>query len=56
MKKSPPKFVLRKEILRALSGMDLAGVIGGDPDTADRVAQSGAKQCGSGGAAVIPGG
>lgn len=56
MKKSLPKFVLRKETLRALSGMDLARVIGGDPDAGDLVAQSGAKQCGSGGAAVIPGG
>jgi hypothetical protein len=56
MKKSLPKFVLRKETLRALSGMDLTRVIGGDPDAADLVAQSGAKQCGSGGAAAIPGG
>lgn len=56
MKKSLPKFVLRKETLRALSGVALAHVIGGDPDAGDLAAQSGAKQCGSGGAAVIPGG
>jgi hypothetical protein len=56
MRKSPPKLVLRKETVRALSGMDLARVIGGDPDAANLVAQTGAKQCSSGGAAIIPGG
>lgn len=30
MRKSPPKLVLRKETLRALSGTDLARVIGRD--------------------------
>lgn len=56
MKKSLPKFVLRKETLRALCGVALARVIGGDPDAGDLAAQSGAKQCGSGGAAATPGG
>jgi hypothetical protein len=57
MKKSPPKLVLRKETLRALSGMDLARIIGGgDPGASDLVAQTGAKQCSSGGVAAIPGG
>ena len=56
MRKQPRKLALRKETLRALSGVALAHVIGGDPDAGDLAAQSGAKQCGSGGAAVIPGG
>jgi len=45
MRKSPPKLVLRKEALRALSGTHLARVIGGDSDAANLVTQSGAKEC-----------
>lgn len=55
MKKSPPKLVLRKETVRALSGMDLGRVIGGDSDGAQLATESGAKQCSSG-AAAAPGG
>lgn len=53
MKKSAPKLLLRKETLRALSGMDLTRVIGGD---ATDPSQTGDKQCGSRLAAIIPGG
>jgi hypothetical protein len=56
MKKSAPKLVLRKETLRALSGMELARIIGGDPDAPDLVAQTGDKQCGSRAAAATLGG
>jgi hypothetical protein len=55
MRKSLPKLVLRKEALRALSGIDLARVIGGDVD-AQLATESGDKQCGSRAAAAIPGG
>lgn len=54
MKKSLPKLVLRKETLRALAAMDLARVIGGDADAAQVAKETGAKQCGSG-AAAVPG-
>lgn len=56
MKKSPSKLALHKETLRALSGMDLRRVIGGDSDAAQLATESGAKQCSSGAAAVTPGG
>lgn len=55
MRKTPPKLMLRKETLRALSGTDLSRVVGGDTEAADLVAQSGAKQCPAP-AAVSPGG
>ena len=52
MKKTPPKLMLRKETLRALSATDLVRVIGGD--SANIVPQSGDKQCPAP-AAVVPG-
>jgi hypothetical protein len=54
MKKSLPKLVLRKEIIRALSGKDLTRVIGGGSDAAEVSTQSGDKQCPAP-AAITPG-
>lgn len=45
MKKALPKLVLRKETLRAISGKELAHVIGGQDTDVAGAAQSGAKQC-----------
>ena len=49
MKKTTRKLVLRKVIVRELSGQALTHVIGGqETDPADAEPQSRPKQCGSG--------
>jgi hypothetical protein len=49
MKKTTRKLVLRRVIVRELSGQALTHVIGGqETDTADAYRQTGYKQCGSG--------
>ena len=48
MKKTTRKLVLRKELIRELSGQALTRVIGGqETNTADVMSQTGDKQCGS---------
>jgi hypothetical protein len=53
MKKSPPKLVLRRETLRALAGVDLTRVVGGQDEDA---AQTGDRQCNAPAVAPKPGG
>jgi len=58
MRKSIPKFVLRKETVRTLATVDLVRVQGGsNADTAPAIEETTPKQCtGAAAAAVAPGG
>jgi hypothetical protein len=57
MRKSIPKFALRKETVRTLATMDLVRVLGGlDTDAAPVVAETTPKQCPAAAAGATSGG